>query len=203
MSQEMRKLLCLAIIVISLVSLYPGLAQAQSRVGVEVIPAIIRVEEPLIPGKGYSLPSIEVVNLGDVGGDYEVTLIRMEQVELQPSEEFLSLSPRSFHLEPQASQEVALNLSIPAGAELGDYLGYIEAHTVSQGEGTIIGIAAATKLYFTVEPNPGVFGSIANFFSSWAPFSYIVLGLMILGITLLLLHRYLGLELKVNRKGMK
>lgn len=183
----------------------PG-ANAQAQSGVGIMPGIIRVDEPLLPGGRYNLPSLQVVNTGNMSSDYGVELASMaEQEELQPPADFIILSPTSFHLEPGANQVVSLSLDIPVKAKPGDYLAYIEAHPVatSGGGGMQIGVAAATKLYFTVKPANvfvAIANSIANFFTRNAPGSYIVLGVIVFGLLVFFLRRRIRIDIKIARK---
>ena len=181
-------------------------ADIQAQSGVGIMPGIIRVDEPLLPGGQYKLPSLQVVNTGSEASDYEVELALMaEQKELQPPAEFIILNPRSFYLEPGASQVVSLSLDIPVKTKPGDYLAYVEAHPVatSAGGGMQIGVAAATKLYFTVKPANvfvGVTNSIANFFTRTAPASYIALGIIVLGLVVFFVRRRIRIDIRIARK---
>ncbi len=191
--------------VVAVVTCYLGAGSVQAQAGVGIMPGKIRVDEALMPGGLYQLPSIQVVNTGQEGSQYELELARMtEQDELQPPEEFISFSPRSFYLEPGANQVISLSLDIPIKAKPGDYLAYIEAHPVSQSPGGMsVGIAVATKLYFTVKPAniaAGVANAVANFFSRTAPYSYTVLGIIVLGVVVFFLRRRIKFEVRMARK---
>ena len=179
-------------------------ADIQAQVGVGIMPGIIRVDEPLLPGGRYSLPSMQVLNTGNVSSDYGVELAYMaEQEELQPPADFIVLSPTSFHLKPGANQVVSLSLDIPLKAKPGDYLAYIEAHPVATGGGMQIGVAAATKLYFTVRPANvfvAITNSIANFFTRNAPGSYIALGVIVVGLVVFFLRRRIRIDIRVARR---
>jgi len=203
----MKRLLnIVAVMLVSLIILCLGASYALAQAGVGISPGKIRVDEPLFPGSYYKLPSLQVINTGSVASQYEISLSRMAKMEeLQPTEAFLSFSPESFYLEPGASQAVSLNLNIPAGAQPGDYLAYIAARPVSPTAegGTSVGIAAATKLYFTIEPANilvGIAYSIAGFFTSTAPVSYIVLGIIVLGVIIFFLRKVIKLEVRVGQK---
>jgi hypothetical protein len=196
----------LATVLASAVFLCLPTADVQAQLGVGVTPGIIRVDEPLLPGGRYNLPSVQVINTGNVSSDYGVDLSSMaEQEELQPPADFIILSPTSFHLEPGASQIVSLSLDIPLKAKPGDYLAYVEAHptATSGGGGTQIGVAAATKLYFTVKPANtfvAITNSIANFFTRNAPVSYIVPGVVLLGLLVFFLRRRIRINIRVARR---
>jgi hypothetical protein len=158
-------------------------AEAQSYVSIRQVPAVIRVGEPLLAGGSYTLHSITVVNQGDGNCDYEIVLTSDEkQDEFAVPEDYLQLSPASFSLASQASREIQLRLSIPDNAEPGDYMTYVETQLVPEEGSTPIGAAVATRLYFTIEETAelNLWGHIAGFFGSWAPFSYIVLSLVAL-----------------------
>ena len=193
------------IILASLVFLCLGVGQTEAQVGVAISPGIIRVDEPLFPGAYYNLPSLQVINSGKEASDYGVELAKVAGLkELSPPVEFIDFNPKSFRLEPGASQTVSLGLSLPVKAKPGDYLAYIEAHPVSPDkEGVSIGIASAAKVYFTVKPANifvAVFTAITSFFTTRAPISYIILGLVILGVVIFFLQRHFKFDLKIGRK---
>jgi len=196
----------LAVVLVGMLFLCLPAADIQAQSGVGIMPGIIRVDELLLPGGRYNLPSVQVVNTGSEASDYEVELAFMaEQEELQPSSDFIILSPTSFYLEAGSNQVISLSLDIPVRAKPGDYLAYIEAHSVATGAegGMQIGVAAATKLYFTVKPASlfvGVMNSIANFFTRTAPGSYIVLGIIVLGLAVFLLRRRIRVDITIARK---
>ena len=120
-------------------------------VGVGVNLGKINIDEPLKPGGIYSFPVIGVINTGDEPGDYELAVTyHQDQPELRPAESWFNFSPASFRLEPGESQNVVIVLSLPVRMKPGNYFAYLEAHPVIEsGPGTTIGIAAATKAYFT------------------------------------------------------
>jgi hypothetical protein len=201
-----KKFSLLALVLAGALFLCLPAADIQAQLGVGIMPGIIRVDEPLLPGGRYNLPSLQVINTGNESSDYGVELASMaEQEELQPPDDFIILSPTSFHLEPGANQVVSLSLDIPVKAKPGDYLAYIEAHPVatSPGGGMQIGVAAATKLYFTIKPANvfvGVANSIANSFTRTAPGSYIALGVIVLGLVVFFLRRRIRIDIRIARK---
>jgi hypothetical protein len=177
----------------------------QANPGVGIMPGSIDIDQVLLPGGYYPLPALQVFNTGDQISNYEISLARMEkQNELQPSEDFFFFEPVNFQLAPNDSQLVHINLKIPIRAEPGDYLAHIEAHIISQNQkGTIIGIAAATKLYFTVKQTGSLEGMIistGSFFKRYSPISFILPSVIILAILLLLFRRYIKIEIKMMRK---
>jgi len=196
----------LAVVLVGMLFLCLPAADIQAQSGVGIMPGIIRVDEPLLPGGRYNLSSLQVLNTGSEASDYGVELASMaEQEELQPPYDFIIINPTSFHLEPGANQVVSLSLDIPIRAKPGDYLAYIEAHPVAIGarDGMQIGVAAATKLYFTVKPANvfvGIINFIASFFTRTAPVSYIVLGVIVLGLVIFFLRRRIRVDIRIARK---
>ncbi len=133
-----------------------GLGTAHAQIGVGVNVGSIQVDQLLFAGNTYHLPSIGVVNTGHVSGEYSLRIVyRYQQEELQPPVDWFSFSPDRFHLEPETTKDVAINLRIPARAQPGDYFAFIEAYRVvsegGQQGGLAIQVAAATKLRFTIK----------------------------------------------------
>jgi hypothetical protein len=146
-----------------------------------------------------------VVNTGTQPVQYEVVLAPVtKQDQLQPTADFISITPKAFSLDPGANQVISAYLNIPFGAEPGDYLAYIEAHPTLQNQsGTNIGVAAAAKLYFTVSPAStfkSITNSAAGFFQRNAPVSYIVPGVIVLGIIIFIISRRVKLEVKMTHR---
>jgi hypothetical protein len=116
----------------------------------------IQVEDKLKPGIIYTLPSLSVINTGDEGSYYEVGVSYHEnQAELMPARNWFHFSPKKFYLDPGQAQEVKLEVNLPMKVKAGDYFAYVEGYpakkTQLDGE-TSVGIAAASKLYFSVVP---------------------------------------------------
>ena len=175
---------------------------AFAKIGVGVGLGKIQIDEALSPGGIYNLPSLPVLNTGDEDGDYEVEVTYLsEQEEMQPAGEWFAFSPQSFPLTAGSSQTVDIVLTLPVDVRPGNYFAFLEAHPVAKGEGVTIGVAAATKLNFTIEPK-GVLGAaierIRSLIEANRPVAY-ALG----GITALLIVYSLGkrhLDVKVGLK---
>lgn len=178
---------------------------AFASVGVGVNLGKISIDEPLKPGGLYTFPVIGVINTGDEAGDYafEVTY-HQDQPELRPEGQWFSFSPATFHLEAGESQNVEIKLSLPVKMKPGDYFAYLEAHpVVISGPGTTIGVAAATKTYFTVEPAnlwQAMVHRVSTFFVLYAPWTYVVLSILIGAALITLFRRNFSLELGISRK---
>lgn len=135
---------------------------AYAKIGVGVGLGKIQIDEQLSPGGIYNLPSLPVLNTGDEAGDYEVEVTYLQdQPEFRPDGAWFSFNPQSFPLEPGASQLVDVKLTLPVDTRPGDYFAFLEAHPKARAEGVTIGVAAATKLNFTVKPR-GILGAAAE-----------------------------------------
>ena len=178
---------------------------ALASVGVGVNLGKINIEEPLQPGGLYTFPVIGVINTGDTAGDYafEVTY-HQDQPELRPDAEWFSFSPSTFSLGAGESQNVEIQLSLPVKMKPGDYFAYLEAHpVVVSGPGTTIGIAAATKTYFTVVPAnlwQALIHRVSSFFSLYAPWPQVVLAIIIGAVLLSLFRRFFSFNIGISRK---
>ena len=183
---------------------FPSLASAGIGVGVNL--GKIEIDEALKPGGIYNCPSIGVINTGDEAGDYELAVTyHQDQPEQRPSEEWFTFTPSSFHLEPGESQSVAVQLALPLKMTPGDYFSYLEAHPVIiAGPGTTIGVAAATKTYFTVAP-ANIFQAITHRISSFivnnAPWTYVVLAVVAAAILVTVFKRFFAFRIGISRKG--
>ena len=201
-TMKIQKIFFLSALVVALllaaVPVYGG-------IGVGVNLGKIEIDEPLKPGGIYNLPLVGVINTGDVGGDYELEITyHQDQPELRPLGDWFSFSPANFHLEPGESKSVAIKLALPLNMRPGDYFSYIEAHpVVNSGPGTTIGVAAATKAYFTVAP-ANVFSAVVwrvySLFTVNAPWSYVTLTIIIGAIIIAAFRRFFNFQLGVKRK---
>ena len=174
-------------------------------VGVGVNLGKIEIDEPLKPGGIYNFPSIGVINTGDEAGDYELAVTyHQDQPEQRPAQEWFTFTPSSFHLKPGESQSVAVQLALPLKMTPGDYFAYLEAHPVIKaGPGTTIGVAAATKTYFSVAP-ANIFQAITHRISSFvvnnAPWTYVVLAIVAGAIAIALFKRFFAFQFGIKRK---
>ncbi len=184
---------------------------ALAKIGVGVGLGKIQIDEKLSPGGIYKFPTLPVLNTGDESLDYEVEVTYLsDQPELQPPGEWFTFTPRTFPLEPGKSQLVEVALTLPVDARPGSYFAFLEAHPVTKGEGVTIGIAAATKLNFTVKPS-GVLGAaierVRSLLEKNAPASYIIIIVIgaVLALSLLIIvgRKYLAVQIRLKRKSTK
>lgn len=165
----------------------------------------IQVDEKLKPGIIYELPFVTVINTGDEPSDYEVDISYHEkQKELLPSKDWFMFSPKEFHLDPGETQPVKITINLPIRTEPGNYFAYIEGHPLKKtGMGnTTIGVAAAAKLYFTVEPAnlfSGVYYKIRSFWEVYKPWPQrIVIGLVAICI-LLIFKKFFKIQVNMRK----
>jgi hypothetical protein len=189
-----------ALMAICIVGALAAPAAADTGVGVDL--AEINIDEILTAGNVYNLPAVGVVNMGDRTADYEVGITYMsEQEEMAPSAGWFQFDPQRFSLEAGTSKKVSISLHIPQDASVGQYFALIEAHPVVDGSGqTTIGIAAATKLRFSVSRDIPVLSAIRNFLRDHAPYSYIGLGVIVAIVVVLLLRRFFRFRFGVERR---
>lgn len=129
-----------------------GAANAGPGVGVSI--SEIKVNERLAPGGRYELPSIAVLNTGDEPGLYRLRMAPPgSPSSLVPDQGWFEFAPDRFHLAPGESRPVSVSLILPRSTPPGNYFAYLQASPMLEIEGASIGIAAATKLEFTVRPS--------------------------------------------------
>jgi len=196
----MKKIIML---LLTITLIFPLMVFASVGVGVNI--GKIQIDEPLKPGGIYSFPSIGVINTGDEPGDYELAVTyHQDQPELRPAQEWFSFSPSQFHLEPGASQSVAVKLSLPMKVKPGDYFAYLEAHPIIKaGPGTTIGVAAATKTYFTVVPAniwQAIYYKIQSFLVIYAPWTYVVLAIVLTAVIITIIRKFFAFQIAIRRK---
>ena len=194
--------------IILLTILIPGLLvgmPTDAKIGVGVGLGKIQVDEPLLPGGIYQLPSIPVLNTGDEEIVYEMDVtFQHEQPELRPEKDWIKFKPQTFTLPAGGSQTVAVELGLPLKITPGNYFAYLEAHPVAAGQvGVTIGVAAATKTYFTVKPAnlwQAVIHKIVSFSTATSPTSYIIISVLAVVALIIILHKHFTVKLAIGRK---
>lgn len=194
--------------ILSLVlSLYLFVPSAFAKLGVGVGLGKINIDETLNPGGIYNLPSLPVLNTGDEVADYELEVTFLsDQKELKPESDWFSFTPQNFTLDAGKSQLVEVKLTFPVDARPGDYFAFLEAHPVVDKDGVTIGIAAATKLNFTIKPS-NILGAaierVRSLFEQSKPVSYIVLGVVAGLIVLIVANRYINIRVGLKKGSTK
>lgn len=178
---------------------------AFGAIGVGIGMGKIYMDQPLKPGGIYSLPSLPVLNTGTEGANYEVIVShRDNQPEKKPKPEWVTFEPSSFYLEPGQVKNVSVKLVLPVKVEPGDYFAFLEAYPVIDSESgvTSVGIAAAGKLYFTVDPAnmwQGFYYRSLFFYQNHKSIFGWALKIFIGTTVLLLLKKFVKLDIKIKK----
>ena len=199
----MRTRLLLVLGLLIAAGLISATAWAQEGVGVNV--GKIQVDEPLAPGGTYRIPAVGVINTGHESSGYRVRITYLSgQQELQPPEDWFSFGPETFTLEPGTTENVSITLKLPLTARPGDYFAFVEASPVSNDArgGVAVGIAAATRLNFTVEAS-NVFSAsflwVFHHFRDWTPWSWIVTTIFAAAIASFVLIKVFKVRIRMER----
>lgn len=201
----MKKLFFIAILLSFL--LVP--ASIFARIGVGVATGKIQVNDKLKPGIIYNLPPLTVINTGDIPSEYEVSMTYFEkQGQLKPPNDWFIFSPQRFHLEPGKVQVVKIKINLPITVTPGNYFGFLEAHPIQKDTSgqTTIGIAAATKLYFTVVPANifyAIFYKIVSFWNIYAPWPQRVLIFVLIVGSALFVRKFFNIQIGLKKSHHK
>ena len=178
-----------------------------ARIGVGVGTGKIQVDQPMKAGLIYTLPPLTIVNTGDEPSNYTVDVqYRETQPEMKPDKSWFTFEPVDFYLEPGQTQVVQMKLNLPiTGAQPGDYFCFLQGAPVQTADvqGTSIGVAAAAKLYFTVAPGNvfvGLYFRSISLLKIYAPWSYVVVGVVLAALLLIILSRFVSLNLGISFK---
>src|SRR3989338_4663466 len=183
----------------------PVLVLAKIGVGVEI--GKIQVDQPLKNGLIYTLPTFVLVNTGDEPSEYGIQIVYHEnQKEMRPAKEWFKFKPSQFHLEPGQSQLVQIKLTLPVmGAKPGDYFAFLQGRPLQKTESgmTSVGIAAATKLYFTVAPANifvGIYYRLDSLYKLYSPWSYVISAIVIAALLVVILRRFFSFNIGFSRR---
>ncbi|MFA5853949.1 MAG: hypothetical protein WC866_02565 [Patescibacteria group bacterium] len=179
-----------------------------ANVGVGVGLGKVILEEPLKPGTIYDLPTLPVINTGDELTEYEAFIEYQENVpQLRPGRDWVTFTPRTFSLEPGKVQPVTMTLRVPLNAKPGEYYAFLEARPLRKARttgGASIGVAAASKFYFTVAPSnifQAVFYRITSLIARYRPWTYIVFGFIGFVLLAAAFKKFFKLEFAISRKS--
>lgn len=195
----------LTVIAISVAFLAAG-TPVFASIGVGVGTGKIVVDSVIKPGSIYLLPSIAVTNTGDEASDYTTAPAYHEgQKEKIPPKEWFIFEPKVYYLEPGQTQQVTIKLDIPVNAEPGEYFAYIDATPVktSSKGGASIGVAAASKLYFKIDPAnilEAVYYRIISIWRELQPWSTRALYIAGIIIALIIFRKFFKVQLNVRPK---
>jgi len=199
----MRKSISRLIFLFAVFTLFSNTAFA--KIGVGVNTGKIQVDEKLKAGMIYKLPPITVINTGDEPAEYEASVAyHQDQPELRPEQNWFIFTPQKFHLEPGKGQLVEIKINLPLRIEPGNYFAYLEGHPLAQvqkGKATI-GVAAASKLYFTVVPANifyGIYYKITSFWKVYSPWPQRVTIALLIIASLLLFKKFFNIKINVKK----
>ena len=176
-----------------------------AKVGVGMGAGEIRLTEPIKLGGIYELPSVRIFNTGDETTTYGMGVaFHQDYHQFRPAKEWFSFNPTTFTIEPGESQEVSVIMLVPLRSEPGDYFAFIESGPVPTGAlGTSVGVAVATKLFFTLVP-ANIFQAtgfrISSFFETYSPWSWGGLGLIVLIILYILFRKFFAFNIAMRKK---
>lgn len=181
-----------------------------AKIGVGIATGKIQVDQKLKAGLIYTLPPLTVINTGDEPSEYGVGIQYHEnQPEMRPLKEWFSFKPLNFHLEPGQTQVVQVKLNLPVtGAKPGDYFAFLQGFPVTKAQAgsTSVGVAAATKLYFTVAPANifiGIYYRFGSLLKLYSPWSYVGLAVIIAALIIILFRRFFSFNIGINLKKKK
>lgn len=177
-----------------------------AKIGVGMGAGEVRVTEPIKPGGIYTLPSLRIFNTGDETTTYGMNVAyHQDHTELRPNKDWFTFTPATFTLEPGSSQEVAVTMLVPVKAGLGDYFAFVESGPDAEnGPGTSVGVAVATKLYFTVVYAniwQAITYRIGDIFAAYSPWSWISLTFIFFFIFVLLLKRFFSFNVSLKKNS--
>ena len=178
---------------------------AFAKIGVGMGAGEIRLTEPMKLGGIYQLPNLRIFNTGDETTTYGMGVAyHQDRPELRPAKEWFSFSPEEFTLEAGQSQEIKVTMTIPLKAVPGDYFAFVESGPVASNKpGTSVGVAVASKLFFTVVP-ANIFQAIlfrtSSFFTTYAPWSWIGLAVLFAAILITFVRRFFSFNIAMRKK---
>lgn len=175
-----------------------------AKIGVGMGAGEIRVTEDIKPGGIYSLPGLRVFNTGDETTTYGMNVAyHQDNPQLRPQKSWFTFTPATFTVEPGESQEVQVTMFVPVKTYPGEYFAFIESGPVATGgAGTSVGVAVATKLYFNVvHANiwEAITYRISAFLTTYAPWSWVGLGLGVFVLLGFVLRRFFSFNISVRR----
>lgn len=176
------------------------------KIGVGMGAGEIRVTEDIKPGGIYSLPDLRVFNTGDETTTYGMNVAyHQDNPQQRPQKSWFTFEPPTFTLEPGESQQVDVAMFVPVKTNPGEYFAFLESGPVAtNGAGTSVGVAVATKLYFTViHANlwEAIMYRTTSFFATYAPWSWIGLAAVLLIGASVAFRKFFSFNISVRKKN--
>jgi|SRR3989344_5953890 len=176
-----------------------------AKIGVGMGAGEIRLTESVKPGGIYELPSLRIFNTGDEVTTYGMDIAyHQDHPELRPAQSWFSFNPAKFTLEASKSQEVQVTMMAPVKAKPGDYFAFVESGPVASNvPGTSVGVAVATKLYFTMIPAniwQAIGYRVSAFFATYAPWSWSGLVFIVVAMFFFLFKKFFSFNIARRKK---
>jgi hypothetical protein len=174
----------------------PAMARASIGVGIQAGP--VRLSSAAHPGGSYALPPVYVVNTGTQPESLTIGIERISAgaARLVPAS-WVRASGSAVRLDHNQGTHIPLQLVIPPTARPGQYLSdVIVRGSVAVSDGSAnLGVAAATKLEFSIEP--GVVSGGWFSMPGWVLLA--AAGLLLLAAAALGVHRS-GVRIRIERE---
>jgi hypothetical protein len=158
----------------------------------------ILLPQPALPGHGYSMPPVYVVNTGTEPSRYGLVLQRLRQGDdTTVPTQWVTFGKNDFTLGPKESTTVDVTLNVPPDARTGGYASNVVVATIPPGAvagGTALGARAATDLKFQVSKAPPLIPW------PWPWWTYLTLGAAILLAGGEAVRRRLGIRIQLERR---
>lgn len=182
-----------------------------AAVGVGIGVGKIIVDQPLKPGVIYQFPSIIVINTGDEPAEYTTSVEyhadqeQNPEMGLRPPAEWFAFEPAVFQLAPGQSKSVEVKVTLPIkGVRPGKYFAYLQAQPVQKSEEglTLIRVAAATKLWFTVVPSSwwmGLYWRVLSLYQMYGQWVRLAFGVVIFAVLFTLFRKFFSFNIQLKR----
>ena len=176
-----------------------GAGVASASIGVGTTTPRIVIDQDVQPGGIYRLPVIPVINTGTERTDFTVFVDRAsKQSELFADPRWVTVSPTTVSLDASRSALINATISVPFFARPGNYQALIVAQPIVPGAGANTpNVQVGTKVVFRIvhsNPLAALYWRIRSLLELWAPWSYILLALLVV----LPLVRYLARRYQVS-----
>jgi hypothetical protein len=182
---------------VALVALAGFTQTSDASVGVGVQASPVRLGSMAHRGERFALP-LDVVN---TGSEAEAVSMRVERLSRGPGWDvppsWIQFPGSAVQIAPGKAARVSLELVIPDRAKPGVYLSdiVVSGSATAQAGANNIGVAAATKLEFSVSSAPAPGGSSFPVWMWWAIAGLLLLTVAVFGV------RRSGLRIRVERAG--
>ncbi len=181
-----------------LIALLAWPAAAQASVGVGIQAGAVRLTGKAHPGGSYALPAVYVVNTGTQDESLSVRIERLSAGSARAVPVSWVHVGSPVQLSHSQSARISLELDVPPTARPGHYLSDVVVHgSASLSDGSAhLGVAAATKLQFTVVP-----GAVSAAWFSMPGWVLLGVGVIVLLAGAAGVARRSGLRISIDRES--